>query len=82
MMSNSFILSMHFLSLSTRALAYIRAGNKQLAFSEIERCLERDPYNIEVLILKGKLLWSVDKIDEGNEMFWLAHSVDPDHREV
>lgn len=29
------------------------------------------------MILKGKLLWSVDKIDEGNEMFWSAHLVDP-----
>jgi len=37
---------------------------------------------VEVLILKGKLLWSVDKIEEGNEMFWQAHSIDPDHHEV
>jgi hypothetical protein len=34
------------------------------------------------MILKGKLLWSVDKIDEGNEMFWSAHAVDPEHHEV
>jgi hypothetical protein len=44
--------------------------------------LERDPYNVEVMILKGKLLWSVDKIEEGNEMFWAAHGVDPEHHEV
>ena len=43
-----------------RALAYIRAGNKQLAFTEIEHCLEKDPTNVEALILKGKLLWSID----------------------
>ncbi|CDW77540.1 tetratricopeptide repeat protein 16 [Stylonychia lemnae] len=65
-----------------KALAYIRAGNKQLAFQEIEKCLERDPYNVEVMILKGKLLWSIDKIEEGNEMFWSAHAVDPDHHEI
>lgn len=65
-----------------RALAYIRAGNKKLAFLEIEKCLERDPYNVEVMILKGKLQWSVDKIEEGNEMFWAAHAVDPEHHEV
>lgn len=65
-----------------RALAYIRAGNKFLAFEEIEKCLEKDPNNVEVLILKGKLLWSIDKIEEGNEQFWKAHSINPDHHEV
>lgn len=34
------------------------------------------------MILKGKLLWSIDKIDEGNEMFWGAHAVDPEHHEI
>lgn len=67
---------------SSRALAYIRAGNKQLAFAEIDRCLERDPYNVEVMILKGKLLWSIDKIEEGNDMFWAAHAINPEHREI
>ena len=56
-----------------KALAFIRAANKELAFQELDRCLEKEPDNIEVLILKGKLLWSIDKIDDGNEMFWLAH---------
>lgn len=37
---------------------------------------------MEVLILKGKLLWSVDKVDEGNECFWLAHNLFPEHHEV
>jgi tetratricopeptide (TPR) repeat protein len=65
-----------------KALAYIRAGNKQLAFAEIDRCLERDPFNVEVMILKGKLLWSIDKIEEGNDMFWAAHAINPDHHEI
>ena len=65
-----------------RALAYIRAGNKYLAFEEIERCLEKDPTNVEVLILKGKLLWSIDKVEDGNEQFWMAHSLNPEHHEV
>ena len=30
------------------------------------------------MILKGKLLWSIDKIDEGNEMFWAAHAINPE----
>ena len=34
------------------------------------------------MILKGKLLWSIDKIEEGNEMFWAAHAVDPEHHEI
>lgn len=65
-----------------KALAYIRAGNKQLAFSEIEKCLEKDPFSVEVLILKGKLLWSIDKVEEGNDMFWQAHAVAPSHHEI
>ena len=65
-----------------RALAFIRAGNKHLAFDEIEKCLEHDSSNVEVLILKGKLLWSIDKMEEGNEQFWIAHSMKPDHAEV
>mmetsp|Transcript_4513 Transcript_4513/g.3252 ORF Transcript_4513/g.3252 Transcript_4513/m.3252 type:complete len:152 (-) Transcript_4513:615-1070(-) len=65
-----------------KALAYIRAGNKDLAFAEIERCLALDPYQVEVLILKGKLLWSIDKVEEGNEMFWQAHAIAPAHHEV
>ena len=65
-----------------RALAYIRASNKELAFAELERCIAQDPSNVEVLLLKGKLLWSIDKIDDGNEMFWAAHSIEPNHHEI
>ena len=65
-----------------RALSYVRASNKELAFEEIENCLSKDPQNVEVLILKGKLLWSVDKVDQGNECFWLAHNIFPEHHEV
>ena len=53
-----------------KALAYIRAANKDLAFAELEVAQQKDPKNIEVLILKGKLLWSIDQVEEGNEMFW------------
>ncbi len=42
----------------------------------------KDPNNLEVLILKGKLLWSVDRIEEGNNCFWKAHGIDPNHNEV
>ena len=65
-----------------KALSYVRAGNKELAFFEIEQCLAKDPNNVEVLILKGKLLWSVDRVDEGNEAFWAAHNIFPEHHEV
>ena len=65
-----------------KALAYIRAANKDLAFAELEVAQQKDPNNIEVLILKGKLLWSIDQVEEGNEMFWSAHSIDPNHHEV
>ena len=43
-----------------KALAYIRAANKDMAFAELDKASEKDPDNIEVLILKGKLLWSID----------------------
>jgi hypothetical protein len=65
-----------------KALSYVRASNKDLAFIEIDNCLMKDHQNVEVLILKGKLLWSIDKVEEGNECFWAAHSVHPDHHEV
>ena len=65
-----------------KALAYIRAANKDMAFIELEKAAEKDPDNIEVLILKGKLLWSIDQVDQGNEMFWRAHHIDPNHHEV
>jgi len=65
-----------------KALAYIRAANKDLAFAELDKALQKDPNNIEVVILKGKLLWSVDQIDQGNGMFWHAHEIDPNHHEV
>ena len=65
-----------------KALAYIRAANKDLAFAELENASKKDPNNIEVLILKGKLLWSIDQVDEGNEMFWQAHTLYPNHHEV
>ena len=65
-----------------KALSYVRASNKDLAFVEIENCLAKDTNNVEVLILKGKLLWSIDKVDLGNDCFWAAHSIFPEHHEV
>ena len=65
-----------------KALAYVRASNKELAFEEIDNCLSKEPNNVEVLILKGKLLWSIDKVEEGNECFWTAHQLFPEHHEV
>jgi tetratricopeptide (TPR) repeat protein len=41
-----------------------------------------DHFNVEALVLKGKLLWSLDKTEEGNEQFWVAHSLEPNHSEV
>jgi tetratricopeptide (TPR) repeat protein len=64
------------------ALACIRASNKDLAFVELDKCLKIDPNNIECLILKGKLLWSVDRIEDGNDCFWRAHNINPNHNEV
>lgn len=64
------------------ALACIRASNKDLAFVELDKCLKIDPSNIECLILKGKLLWSVDRIEDGNDCFWRAHNINPNHNEV
>lgn len=64
------------------ALACIRAGNKDLAFTELDKCLQIDARNIECYVLKGKLLWSVDRIEDGNQCFWAAHQIDPNHNEV
>jgi hypothetical protein len=32
----------------------------------MESAIRKDPNNVEVLILKGKLLWSMDKVEDGN----------------
>lgn len=35
-----------------------------------------------MVILKGKLLWSIDQVDQGNAQFWHAHEINPNHHEV
>ncbi len=71
-----------YLPSQNRAVAYVRAGNKTLAMDEVNNCLKLEPQNVEALVLKGKLLWSLDKTEEGNEQFWQAHGIDPCHPEV
>jgi len=66
----------HKVHLSESAGLY-QGCKKDLAFAELEKASKKDPNNIEVIILKGKLLWSIDQIDEDNEIFWLAHDLDP-----
>lgn len=65
-----------------KALSYVKAGNKSLALSEVENCLKLEPNNVEAIVLKAKLFWSINKIEEGNELFWEAHSIDPCNFEV
>jgi len=65
-----------------RAMAYIKGGNKDLALKEIGICLKFEPENVDALVLKGKLLWSIGKNQEGNKLFWTAYDIDPKNPEV
>jgi len=65
-----------------RALAYVKAGSRELAMEEVDNCLKLEPNNVDAIVLKAKLLWSAGKIEEGNEIFWSAHAIDPCHSEV
>eukprot|EP00357_Protocruzia_adherens_P002335 CAMPEP_0114978836 /NCGR_PEP_ID=MMETSP0216-20121206/4034_1 /TAXON_ID=223996 /ORGANISM="Protocruzia adherens, Strain Boccale" /LENGTH=524 /DNA_ID=CAMNT_0002340089 /DNA_START=865 /DNA_END=2439 /DNA_ORIENTATION=+ len=65
-----------------RALAFVGAGERERAFTELDGCLEKDANNVEARILKAKLLWTVDKTFEGNNEFWKVQSIAPNHPDV
>jgi hypothetical protein len=46
-----------------------------LAIDSIDRCLRIDEKNVDVIILKGILNWSLMENKKGYECFWNAHKI-------
>lgn len=54
----------------------------QYALKELEKAIKLDPKFIDALLLKGKLLWSINKFPEGNLIYWEVKQLDPKNQEV
>lgn len=65
-----------------KAQAYLLGNRKLEALSEINALIEENNTNVEAHILKGKTLWSLENISEGNECFWVAKELDHEHPEI
>ena len=66
-----------------KAFGFIGVNEKVQALREIETCIKLNPLNCaEALVLKGKLLWSLGRVEEGNNSFWEAYDYKPQHKDV
>lgn len=65
-----------------KALAYLMGDRKREALAEIEAILADKPTNIEALILRAKVHWSMEDLIQGNSHMWQAYLLDPKHPEV
>lgn len=66
-----------------RALGFLSTEEKNLALKELELAIEFSPQTAtEALVLKGKILWSLDKKAEGNDAFWEAFNLNSAHPDV
>jgi tetratricopeptide (TPR) repeat protein len=66
-----------------KAVGYLSIGEKQMALKTLTECIEAYPATaIEALVLKGKVLWSIDREAEGNMYFWKAFNIDQSHPDV
>ncbi|KAL4464320.1 hypothetical protein ABPG72_017106 [Tetrahymena utriculariae] len=68
----------HFL----RAYCYVLTYHKSYALEELDLAIQNDNKYIHAFLLKGKLLWSLNKYAEGNEIFWKAENMFNEHPEV
>jgi tetratricopeptide (TPR) repeat protein len=59
----------------TRANAYLRGGDSALALKECDEGLAVKPDNLPLLILKGKALFELDRLDEAREAYERAVTV-------
>lgn len=66
-----------------RALGFLSTNEKHLALKELDQAIEFSPQTAtEALVLKGKILWSLDKKSEGNDAFWEAFNLNSAHPDV
>lgn len=52
------------------------------AIHEVEKVLKANNACVEAFLLRGKILWALNKDSEGNLDYWKAHHLDKDHPEV
>lgn len=55
-----------------RANAFLRGGDASAALAECERGLERKPKDVPLLILRGKALFELDRIEDARAAYQLA----------
>lgn len=68
------------LSLFQKA-SYMELKNKpEESLKLIEKILEDEEYNIQALLLKGRLLTQMDRFDEAEEIFNLVFMIDPKNK--
>lgn len=66
-----------------RALGFLSTNEKHLALKELELAINFSPTTAtDALVLKGKVLWSLDKKSEGNDSFWKAFNLNSSHPDV
>ncbi len=56
------------------AHCYALANYLVYALQEIEKALKYNASCIEIFLFRGKLLWALNKIPEGNQEYWRAQS--------
>src|SRR5262245_18371127 len=59
----------------TRANAYLRGGDAALALKECDDGLAEKPDNLPLLILKGKALFELDRLDDARETYERAVTI-------
>ena len=68
-----------FLEPFIKAHAFALTNYLVYAIHEIEKALKVNSNNIQAFLLRGKILWALNKVPEGNLDYWRAHSLNPDH---
>lgn len=66
-----------------KSLGFLAMGEKVKALEELEHSVKLAPESsVDSLVLKGKILWSMNNEVEGNEAFWDAFSLSGNHPDV
>jgi len=65
-----------------KAHAFALTNYLVYAIHEIEKALKSNPNSIQAFLLRGKILWALNKVPEGNLDYWRAHSINAENQEV
>ncbi|EGR33413.1 tetratricopeptide repeat protein [Ichthyophthirius multifiliis] len=66
-------------SIFLHAYCYLLTYHKNYALEELEKLLKLDDNNVNANLLKGKILWSLNKLPEGNACFWKVENLFPNN---